>query len=391
MKEVPGRAGAAPLGAGGDARTAPLDPPYGERDRGDMAGKIASAPAQIVEALERLAASPWPAPSRAPDLLAVGAMGGSAIAADLARALDADRLPRPVRVVRGYRWPACVTSTSLALLCSYSGETEETLALYLEARGRGVPCLAVTTGGTLAGWCRRDGVPWARLPEGMPPRASLYASWVTFSQLLHALGWIDDPAPAWREAAQALRERAALWAPAVPEAGNPAKQSARSLKGKSIVIYASAERLGPVATRLRNQLNENAKQLAHSALFPELNHNEIVGWEPSGAASDRAVVLLGDPEEPHEIAERRELTAEYVESRGALVVPMREERGGRLARTVALVQLGDYVSLYLALLNGIDPTPIASIDAFKRRLAESRRARAGSPSSGAIEDSPGGT
>src|SRR5262245_872515 len=125
-----------------------------------------------------------------------------------------------------------------------------------------------------------------------------------------------------------------------------------------------------MATRLRTQLNENAKLLAHSALVPELNHNEIVGWERA-AAGRASVLILRDREDAPEVAKRLTLTAEYAARQGAQVHEVSSGDGGRLARMASLVQWGDYLSFYLARLAGVDPTPIASIDEFKRRLAES--------------------
>jgi len=351
-----------------------LEPPYGARDAGHMAERIVGQPEQIEEALARCAASPWQLAAGSPALLAVGALGGSAIAADLTAGLYHDRLPRPLLAVRDYHWPACVGRDALALLCSYSGETEETLALYREAGEKGVPRAAITTGGTLAAWCRRDGVPFATLPGGSPPRAALFSSWVTITALLPALGWIQDAAPAWREAAAHLRARNRELAPEAPEAGNPAKQLARALTGHFVFIYAGAERVGPVATRVRQQLNENAKMPGHSAVVPELNHNEIVGWErPDAVPKSVAVLLLRDAEDAPATRTRLTLTGEYAARQGAAVYEANSSGEGRLARLASLVQFGDYLSLYLALASGVDPTPIASIDEFKRRLAQGGR------------------
>ena len=347
-----------------------LDPPYGERDRFGMAARIAGIPAQIGEALARLAERPWPAPPRPPARLAVGGMGGSAIAADLTRGLYEDRLPRPLEVVRGYRWPGWVGGDALTLLSSYSGETEETLALYRDAGGRGAMRLALSTGGTLGACCARDGVFVHPLPPGSPPRAALFSSWVALTGLLHALGWVEDPAPGWREAAARLAEREAELGPAVPETRNPAKRLARGLAGRLVYLYAGSGPLEAVALRWRQQLHENAKLLAHSAVVPELDHNEIVGWERPGALHRGiAVVVLHDPEDAPEIRTRLTLTGEYARRQGAAVHEWEAPPGPRLARLASLVQFGDYLSLYLALLAGADPTPIASIDAFKRRLA----------------------
>lgn len=350
-----------------------LSPPYGARDAHGMTALIRAIPEQIEAAVAACDRAPW-LPGVEPDLLAAGALGGSAIAADLTAGAFADRLPRPLVVVREYRWPAFVSSRSLALLCSYSGNTEETLALYDEAGVRGIPRVAMTTGGTLGERCARDRVPVALLEPGMPPRAAVYAAWVRMTALVHALGWTSDPAPSWREAAALLARRRGEWEPEVPEARNPAKQLARRLHGRFVFLYA-ADRLGALATRVRNQLNENAKLLAHSAVAPELNHNEVAGWERQGPLASRAAVLiLRDADDSPEVHRRLTLTAEFVAKRGAHVVELREEEGSRLARIASLVQLGDWLSLYLALLDGADPTPIESIDWFKQRLAESRTA-----------------
>jgi glucose/mannose-6-phosphate isomerase len=343
-----------------------------------MAARITGQPEQIEQALARAASAPWRLPASAqpggPTLVAVGALGGSAIAGDLTEGLYRDRLPHPLIVVRDYHWPGCVTRDALALLSSYSGETEETLALYREAGERGVPRAAITTGGTLGAWCERDGVPRALVPGGSPPRAALFSSWVAVVALLHALGWVDDPVPGWREAAAVLRARNAVIGPDAAWESNPAKQLARALVGRTVFIYAGAERVGPVATRVRQQLNENAKMLGHSALVPELNHNEIVGWElEEGLHGPVAVMLLRDAEDSEATRARLTLTGEYAAGKGASVHEVASVGEGRLARLASLVQFGDHLSLYLALLNGVDPTPIASINEFKRRLAESAR------------------
>jgi glucose/mannose-6-phosphate isomerase len=349
-----------------------LDPPYDARDPGGMAARIEGIPGQVEAAVERLAREPWPAPVGGPALLAVGGLGGSAIAADLTAALWSDRLPRPMLVVRDYHWPACVDASGLALLCSYSGNTEETLALYREAGARGVPRLALTTGGTLADACRRDGVAFRTVPGGSPPRAALFSAWVPLSGLLAAIGWVEDPAAAWRETARHLRARDAELRPAVPARANAAKQLAAALQGRFVIVYSASERLGPVATRWRQQLNENAKMLGHSAVVPELNHNEIVGWERSGPVHPHAaIVVLSDEEDDPAVARRLAITVEIATRQGAAVHHVASNGTGRLARLASLVQFGDYLSLYLALLDGVDPTPIASIDELKRRLAES--------------------
>jgi len=360
------------------AELRPLEPPYGERDASDMGGRIARIPEQIEEALDHLRREPWRIASRPFDLLAVGGMGGSAIAADLLANLYADRLPRPMLVVRDYRWPACVSAQSLALLCSYSGNTEETLALEAETVRLGIPRVALTTGGEMARRCEHSGAPVMKMPGGSPPRAALYGAWVRIGALLGALGWLPDLTEEWRSAVRAARAAGETMGPASAGEANPAKQLARALHSRLVFVYAASERLGAIATRWRQQINENAKVPAHSALVPELNHNEIVGWEAAGPLpAQTSVVLLRDPEDAPEVATRLTLTGEYATRQGARVHEVSVSGGTRLERAVRLVQWGDWVSFYLALLNGVDATPIASIDEFKRRLeAAGRRDRA---------------
>ncbi len=348
-----------------------LEPPYGDRDPRGMAALVEALPEHIEQALERVAAEPWRSPVREPSLLAFGGMGGSAIVGKLTASAYADRCPRPFLVVRGYRWPAWVGRDALAVLSSNSGNTEETLSLAHEAERRGVPAAALSSGGALAELALARGWPLHRLPAGMPPRAALFHGWVPLTTLLAELGWIEDPVLAWREAARLLRDRRRELGVDAPEAANPAKQLARALKGRQIQLCSGAGAMAAVATRWRQQLNENAKVFAHSAVVPEHNHNEIVGWQVAGPAT-RAISLLvlRDGEDPAEVSARLDLVAEVAARQGAAVHQVRSQGESRLARLASLVQFGDSLSLYMALLGGVDPTDIASIDEFKRRLAE---------------------
>ena len=348
-----------------------LESPFGAGDAHGMAALVDALPEHIEQALARLAAEPWRAPVRDASLLAVGGMGGSAIAGELTAATFADALPRPMLVVRDYRWPACVHARALAVLSSNSGNTEETLALAGEAAARGVPCVALASGGELANRAATHGWPLHRVPGGMPPRAALFHAWVPLTTLLAELGWIADPTPAWREAVDLLRAERATLGSAAPEAVNPAKQLARTIAGRNLYVYSGPGAVAAVATRWRQQFAENGKLLAHSATVPEHNHNEIVGWQVRGPVTERiAVLVLRDGEDSAAVNARLDLTAEYAARQGATVHTVHSKGTSRLARLASLVQFGDALSLYLALLGGADPTDITSIDTFKRRLAE---------------------
>jgi glucose/mannose-6-phosphate isomerase len=351
-----------------------LDPPYGDRDPRAMAAHIAALPDHIDAALAACAAAPWRPPVAAPTLIAYGGMGGSAIAGELTAALVADTLPVPFLVVRDYAWPACVRSGALAVLSSNSGHTEETLALAAAAEARGVAAMALCSGGALAAHAARLGLPVHTVPAGMPPRAALFHGWVPVSRLPHALGWGPDPEPDWREASALLRRRRSQLGDAVPEAANPAKRLARALHGRRVLVYSGPGMMAAMGVRWRQQLNENAKVLAHSAGVPELDHNEIVGWQGSEPGrGDLAVVALRDREDTPETTLRLDITLEYAARQGAAVHEVVSEGTSRIARLASLAQTADHLSLHLALLGGADPTDITSIDLLKRRLAESRR------------------
>jgi len=358
------------------AEPATLEPPYGARDPGGMAALIEAQPEHVERSLAALAAAPWRAPIRSPALLALGGMGGSAIAGELAAAGAADRAPRPFLVVRDHRWPAWAGREALLVLSSYSGATEETLALARAAAGGELPAMALTTGGPLAGLAAERGWPLHRLPGGMPPRAALFHAWVPLTTLLADLGWAADPAADWREAARLLRERLGALGTAVPEASNPAKRLARAVAGRTLHLWSRPGAMAAVALRWRQQLNENAKVFAHPAAVPEHNHNEIVGWQVANPSTRSiAVLVLRDGEDAAEVTTRLDLAAELAARQGAAVHEIRSHGTSRLARLASLVQFGDFLSLYLALLGGVDPTDIASIDDFKRRLAARASAR----------------
>jgi glucose/mannose-6-phosphate isomerase len=210
----------------------------------------------------------------------------------------------------------------------------------------------------------------------MPPRAALFHAWVPLTTLVAALGWVADPVPAWREAAALLRQRRRELGTEAPEPANPAKQLARAIAGRPLHLYSGPGPVAAVALRWRQQLNENAKVLAHSAVVPEHNHNEIVGWQVESPTTHAiAVLVLRDGEDSAEATARLDLAAEYAARQGAAVYEIRSQGESLLARLASLVQFGDSLSLYLALLGGVDPTDIASIDEFKRRLAERASAR----------------
>jgi glucose/mannose-6-phosphate isomerase len=340
-------------------------------DPGGMRRHLSAWPQQLAEGRRALAEHPWPGGLAPPGfrLLAAGGLGGSAIGADLVRGLTEDALAVPFMVVRDYAWPRAVGPGTLCVLSSYSGNTEETLALYDEAGRRGAARAALTSGGELARRARADGVPCAPLPPGLPPRAALGYSLVSLLGLTQALGCPGEGEGALDEAQALLVAGGRRLAPEVPEAENPAKLLALSLQDRIVIVYTASRLLSGVGLRWKGQINENAKTPAFHGAVPELNHNETVGWEALRPLHGRfAVICLRDREEHPRVARQLELTRELVAEEGLAALETRSSGRSRLARLLSLVQLGDWVSLYLAVLAGVDPSPIAKIDRLKRAL-----------------------
>jgi glucose/mannose-6-phosphate isomerase len=289
-------------------------------------------------------------------------MGGSAIGADLASGAIGERARRPLVTSRDYAPPPWVSEDTLVLCSSYSGDTEETLAAYAAAGERGAPRVVMTTGGELADAARADGVPVIGVPSGMQPRAAV--AYMTVGALeVAAIAGVTDPLRGEIEASSALlRELAEEWGPGGDPESGP-KALAHALRGQVPVVYG-AELTAPVSVRWRAQLNENAETAAFDGVLPEMDHNEICGWgQPTFTA-----VFLEDEAQHARVKQRIELTADLVATAGSPVERVGSRGRTRTERVLSLVFMGDLLSLYLAVLNGVDPTPVARIENLKQRL-----------------------
>lgn len=350
-----------------------LDDPHRRKalDPQDMVGLVLRTPEFLQEGWKLGSALPIPDPEPPRHLLVLG-MGGSGIGGDLLRGLLYGRARFPVTVVKDYSLPAWVGPGAVAFACSYSGNTEETLSAYQLARAAGARCVAITSGGKLAERAGRDGVPWVRIPPGLPPRAALGYLLGPMLAVVHRWGWVDGLQQEVEEAVPLLQELARRWGPEVATPDNPAKQLARDLVGRVPVVYAASRLSEAAALRWKTQLNENSKVYATWNAFPELNHNETVGWALAGQPEGLlAVVVLRDPDDPPRLVRRVEVTRELAFGPAAAVHEVRATGRAPLSRVLSLVLFGDLVSVYLAYLNEVDPTPVTVIDELKRRL-ESR-------------------
>ncbi len=296
-------------------------------------------------------------------------MGGSAIGGDFVRTFCRETAPVPISVVRDYALPASVGEGALVIASSYSGGTEETLAAYDEAGKRGATVVVVTSGGELRARAERDGNAHFVIPGGMQPRAALGYSLGAMMRLAHQLGLCEISDPELDEAERVTDERAEAYADLD---GNPALDLARALAGKIPLIYTGPGLMEAVGVRWTTQVQENAKQLAFGNVFAEMNHNEVLAWEHALPAVQKLLhpVVLRDPADHLKIQRRIDVTKDILAPKAAGWTEVEPHGEGKLARMLSTIQLGDFMSFYLSMLVGVDPTPIDSIDYLKEELAK---------------------
>ena len=306
-------------------------------------------------------------PVDTPGGLIVAGMGGSAAGARLAVAALGPRLTRPFVVSDGYALPGWAGESTLVLLSSYSGSTEETLAAYDDAAARSAPRLVVSTGGPLVERARRDGVPVIPVPGGFQPRAAIGYSLVSALEAAAFAGAAPFVRDEIEAAATLAEELAVEWGPDSPD-DSLAKSLAREIHG-TVPVIAGADLAAAAAYRWKCEFNENAELPAFASVLPEADHNEIVGWEAAAALGKFSYISLEDAEAHPRNALRAELTAEFAAAGASPVVRVSSRGSSRVERLVSLVLLGDLVSIYTAVLRGADPVNIAALDSLKASLA----------------------
>ena len=344
----------------------------------DLAALAANDPSGMLEAVLGLAAQcrdGYRAGLDAPDLpsgdgvtaVAICGMGGSGVCGDVIRAVYRDRLTIPVTVAKGPVLPEFCGKDTLVVASSYSGGTAETLACFDEAAGRGCRVVAVTSGGELERRAKEHGSAVVPVPAGFQPRAAV--GHLTFGVLgaLEAMGVIPTLGAEVGHVARVLEQLRNRIGPEVPSESNRAKLLAAAIGDRVPVIWGADGVGGVAATRWRTELNENAKVPAFSSALPELDHNEVVGWSP-GAGERFVLVTLRHPGEHPDVAGRFPVSVEVAQSSGMPHLDVRADGDTPLSSLMALVMLGGAVSVYLAALRGVDPTPIDAIARIKRAL-----------------------
>jgi glucose/mannose-6-phosphate isomerase len=297
-------------------------------------------------------------------------MGGSAIGGDLVRSLLVQQAKIPIFISRDYDLPSFADTNSLIIVSSYSGATEETLSAFQQALKIDCPKVAITTGGKLKELCQSQGIPIFNIDYKSQPRAALPYGLYAILGILTRLRIVSEKTLDISESFRSLEELSAKIGQDIPVGRNQAKSLALALSGKLVIIYGG-EITQEVARRWKTQINENAKGAAFYEYFPELNHNSVVGYDfPRWLAGRTSVVMLASNLLNKRILLRYRITRELLEKTGIACHTVQGEGSGALSQMMTLILFGDYVSYYLALLNGVDPTPVEVISFLKNELQQ---------------------
>ncbi len=294
-------------------------------------------------------------------------MGGSALGALVAQSWPG--FSKPFEVCRNYDIPDFVDADTLFFASSYSGNTEEILSALEQAREKGAGIVVITSGGQLAEIAHENQYPLLLLPTGLQPRhAALYVLKALLT-VTDALGITSGKAAELAAQVDFLKQAITEWLPTHPTAHNWAKQIAQEVVGKSAVIYAGPV-LAPAAYKWKISFNENAKHIAWTNQLPEFNHNEFMGWTKQPVDKPYAVIDLRSSFDHPRIQKRFEVTERLLSGLRPSPIVIDAHGETLLQQLLFTIALGDFVTLYTALLNGLNPTPVDLIETFKKSLDE---------------------
>jgi glucose/mannose-6-phosphate isomerase len=294
-------------------------------------------------------------------------MGGSALAALLSRSWPGHKLP--FEVCRQYHAPSYISDNTLFIASSYSGNTEETLSALAEAEEKGAVIAIIAGGGKLEEAAHARNYPFIKIPKAEQPRYAVFYNLVALLTLLQSAGLVDniDISSQLTRAANFLKQEVQKWVPTVPTENNAAKKLAMELAGKSPVIYGGPL-MAPVAYKWKISFNENAKNIAWWNELPEFNHNEFIGWSSHPVDKPYGVIDLRSKLEHPRVQKRFEVSERLLS--GMRPAPhIVEVQGDTLIEQIVwAVTYGDFVTIYLALLNNINPAPVELVEKFKTEL-----------------------
>lgn len=305
-----------------------------------------------------------------PRSVIVAGMGGSGIGGELLKDWARDRVTTPIEVCKDYSLPAYADESTLVFVVSYSGETEESLSAFLDAVKQECMVVCISSGGTLSKFAEKLDVPNLRVPSGMAPRATLPYLFMPLPIFLEKIGLASNVELEISETIKVLEKISCENSPENLVSANFSKTLASDICGSIPVVYGFGT-YRAVAQRLKTQFNENSKIPAKWECFPELDHNEIVGWEEVRKLADCfSIILVRDDTERIEMKQRIEVTKDLMREEALRIFEVWAKGKSSLAKMSSTICVGDFTSVYLAILRGIDPTPVKTIAVLKEKLKQ---------------------
>lgn len=338
-----------------------------ELDQENMYAEIQGLPDQLLRSWK--AGQIFPLPEGQVKQVVIAGMGGSAIGADLFASYTAAACPIPVIVLRNYDLPGWAKGPETLVICiSHSGNTEETLSAFAQAKERSCAQIAVSTGGKLEQEAKSAGVPFWNLYHQGQPRAAIGLTFGYLLAIFFRLGLIADPEADLQVAVAAIQAQQKKFAMEVPVVENPAKRLAGQLYGRWVCVFG-AGMMEPVARRWKGQISEIAKAWAQFEFLPEADHNTLAGLvNPPDLLLNTMMLFLRSPSDHPRNYLREELTQRAMMLEGLGTDSVYARGDNEMAHLWTALHYGDYVAFYLAMSYEEDPTPVASIEAFKKEL-----------------------
>ncbi|MBI5661041.1 MAG: bifunctional phosphoglucose/phosphomannose isomerase [Ignavibacterium album] len=300
------------------------------------------------------------------DKIIISGLGGSAISGDLLKNFLKEELSVPVIVNRNYFLPSFADEKTLLIASSYSGNTEETLSSFSEAVKKGCKVICISTGGKLEKLAQEHSAAFIRLQKGFQPRYALGLSFFTLLKVFEKLKLIGNQKEVTENIISLWKRRAAEYS----TEDNLAVSIAQQLVGFIPVIYSASDYSNAVGYRLKSQLNENSKLHAFHHEFPEMNHNEIIGWETHQQKNlhTKVIYILDETYHP-QIKKRFQIVSEFIKKSDTEIISLKSQEKDFKVRIMDLIFLADWISFYLGVFRGFDPSEIEYINLLKERLS----------------------
>ena len=303
------------------------------------------------------------------DHIIISGMGGSAIGGDLVSILESKTLSIPLTVLRGYSIPLWISKNTLVICSSYSGNTEETLSVLDQAQRENLKICGITTGGRLEQRLREMGKDVVIIPKGLQPRAAIAYSFIPMIALLEKIEVLSSDF--WKkipDLLKLLKEKRQLYSKGTND--NPVFKLSKLIKNRIPVIYSDSSTMGIAANRLKGQLAENSKMLSWNNELPELNHNEIVGWENNANLfSNLYVIWLKDIDDHERVKLRMEISSKILKDLKIDQAELFMDGNSFQERFLHMIHYGDWLSFWCAIMHNTDPSPVEKIHFLKQELS----------------------